>query len=156
MQRLEDTSTTSQVIGTIFAYSICSSTLLIIRSPDMWQTKKVDLSRLFLHFFFILLRVMQGRTSASTCMKYCTSYLDMCSQKRQLRLSVTTRRWSAEWRRWSWIWRSRNECWWRYGASKSYTLANMNECSVWVSVFEVRPRDPIDTITAPLSATGIT
>ena len=49
------------------------------------NTKKVDLSRLFLHFFFFLLSVMQGRTSvhsffillsvmqgrsASTCMKF--------------------------------------------------------------------------------------
>ena len=32
----------------------------------------------------------------------------------------------------------------------------MSEYSVWVSVLEVRPRDPIDTITTPLSATGIT
>ena len=32
------------------------------------NTKKVDLSRLFLHFFFFLLSVMQGRTSASACM----------------------------------------------------------------------------------------
>mgnify|MGYP006872166933 CR=1 FL=1 len=36
----------------------------------MPESKKVDLSRLFLHFFFILLRVRQGRTSASTCLKY--------------------------------------------------------------------------------------
>lgn len=35
MQRLEDTSTTVQVIGAIFAYSICSSTLLLANKMAM-------------------------------------------------------------------------------------------------------------------------
>lgn len=35
MQRLEDTSTSSQVIGAILAYSICSSTLLLANKMAM-------------------------------------------------------------------------------------------------------------------------
>ena len=35
MQRLEDTSTTAQIIGAIFAYSICSSTLLLANKMAM-------------------------------------------------------------------------------------------------------------------------
>lgn len=39
------------------------------------------------------------------------------------------------------------------GFKMSYTLGNANECSVWVTIFECRPRDPVDAITVPLSNT---
>lgn len=38
------------------------------------------------------------------------------------------------------------------GFKMSYTLGNSNECSVWVTIFECRPRDPVDAITVPLSS----
>lgn len=37
------------------------------------------------------------------------------------------------------------------GFKMSYTFANMNECSVWVDVYECRPRDPIEGVTVPLN-----
>ena len=40
------------------------------------------------------------------------------------------------------------------GFKMSYTLTNSNECSVWVEIYEVRPRDPIDGIDVPLTTTG--
>ena len=36
------------------------------------------------------------------------------------------------------------------GFKMSYTVANMNECAVWLTVFECRPRDPIDSVSVPL------
>ena len=40
------------------------------------------------------------------------------------------------------------------GFKMSYTLGNSNECSVWVTIYECRPRDPVDGISVPLTNTN--
>ena len=40
------------------------------------------------------------------------------------------------------------------GFKMSYTLGNSNECSVWVTIYECRPRDPIEGVSVPLTNTN--
>lgn len=40
------------------------------------------------------------------------------------------------------------------GFKMTYTVANMNECSVWLTVYECRPRDPHEHAVIPMSGTA--